>query len=692
MLYLDLDEMDEINNGKQNDSSNKLIIEIQQHADKADSSDRPSLKNPTPAPAESKAIDCSQSWATTLFNIAKICVFAIFLISILLILIKISSQEGTVILPFEVSGNENISGIAIADQLTAELTQIQKIHSIKNEAITIRTKRTSFTINFSPENAFANREMVVPKAETVEFGMGEIGSIDTGSGSLSIGRLIIAFQNLLPGPKSITTIRGSLQRYESSTVLVGLLEGDKVQSWIVTRPSGNNEDQPYEMIRSLAFMIALDLQQTDVSAKTWQGLKCYTMALDAYHQYQRTGDPSFLYLAGNSSIDAIRFEKKYQRTYDELASIESLYIVAGRQNDALEYCNKTIELDPMYPSAWINKGAVLLNIGKYGEAIKAYDKALWLDRTSSLAWSSKGIALNGIGKYDEAIEAFDEAIKLDSRNENAWNGKGNSLTDLGKYDQAIEAYDEAIKLDKSTIAWSNKGYSLHSQGKYDEAIEAYDEAIKLDPKYSIAWNEKGNSLYSQGKYDEAIEAYDEAIKLDPQSAIAWSNKGYSLHSQGKYDEAIEVFDEAIMLDPELAYAWNGKGNSLHSQGKYDEAIEAYDEAIKLEPQSAAAWSNKGYSLHSQGKYDEAIEAYDEAIKLDPKLAYAWNGKGNSLHSQGKYDEAIEAYDEAIMLDPKSTIVWSNKGYSLYSQGKIDEARTIFNKSKELGYIGPPFLI
>ncbi|MGB7570233.1 MAG: hypothetical protein WBL87_00590, partial [Methanothrix sp.] len=294
MQYLDLDEIDGIEEqavGKQNGSLNKLVIEIQQKPDKADITNK-ALKNSMPASTESRALDCSQSWATTLFNIAKICVFIIFLISIALVLIKISAQEGTVVLPFEVSGNKNLSGIAIADQLTAELTQIQRIHSIEYESITLRTNSSYSSFGFSSENALGNREMVVPKAETVEFGMGEIGSIDTGSGSLSIGRLIIAFQNLLPGTKSITTIRGSLQRYESSSVLVGLLEGEKVQSWIVTRPSGNNEDLPYEMIRSLAFMIALDLQQTNVSAKTWQGLKCYTAALDAYHQYQLTGDPS----------------------------------------------------------------------------------------------------------------------------------------------------------------------------------------------------------------------------------------------------------------------------------------------------------------------------------------------------------------------------------------------------------------
>ena len=626
MPYLDPDEEEKIeekNIGVQNGAVNKLIVEIH-------SSEDTSLKDSTPASFWSRALDLSQSWATTSFNIAKICVFAIFIISIALILAKIFAQEGTVVLPFEVNGNENISGIAIADQLTAELTQIQKIHGIKHGAITFWTNTASsttqtstafITSRFSTEYALGNREMVVPKAETVEFGMGEIGSIDTGSGSLSIGRLVIAFQNLLPGLKSITTIRGSLQRYGSSIVLVGLLEGDKVQSWIITRPSDDNENQSLEMIRSLAFMIALDQQQSDLSVKTWEGLKYYTEALDAYHRYLLTGDPNFLYLAGNNSLETIKAEKGYQNVYDLLMSIESIFIMLGKNNDVLEYCNKTIELDPLYLNGWINKG--------------------------------------------------------------------NSLFILGEYDESVEAYDEAIKLDpKYAIAWNSKGNSLFILGEYNESVEAYDEAIKLDPKYADAWGNKGNSLYSQDKYDEAIEAIDEAIKLDPKSANFWNNKGNSLYSQDKYDEAIEAYDEAVKLNPKSAIAWNGKGDSLYSQDKYDEAIEAYDEAIKLDPKYANAWTGKGNSFYSQGKYDDAIGAYDEAIKLDPKYANAWNGKGSSLYSQGKYDKAVEAYDEAIRLNPNFAVAWYNKGNALFNKGKTTEARTAFNKSKELGFEGP----
>jgi hypothetical protein len=449
MPYLDLDEENEIEEQaiieKENGEIKKLVIEIQLK-DNADKADNNYLNNSIPTSTEMRVFDRSQSLASILFNTIKICIFIIFLISLFFILIKISVQEGTVILPFEVSENEDLSGIAIADQLTAELIQIQKIHGEKYDDLILKANSSYLSSSFSTEQALGSREMVVPKAETVEFGMGDIGNIDTGTGSLSIGNLMIAFENILPGRKSIATIRGSLQRAGSTIVLVALMEDSQVQSWMIRRPYDNDIGQPHEMIRDLAFMIALDQQQSDVSAKTWEGLKHYTEALDAYHQYQFSGDPSFLDLAANNSLKAIKSEKGYKNIYDLMLSIELTYIKIGRQHDAIGYCNNAIELDPTDPFGWSNKGEVLSSQGKYDVAIKAYEEAIRLDPDYALPWSNKGTVLSSQGKYDVAIKAYEEAIRLDPGFARAWNGKGAVLHKQGKTEEARTAFNKSKEL------------------------------------------------------------------------------------------------------------------------------------------------------------------------------------------------------------------------------------------------------
>ncbi len=625
-------------------------------------------------------------YATKLFAFLKICIFVLLLLGIIFILSKIYTEQGIVILPFEISKNENLSGITIADQLTAELMRIQQIHNISYEEVVLPTSGGQFSSTFSAEQSLGNLEMVVPKAEVVEFSMANIGTINAGPGSLSLGNIIIAFKNICPGSKPVTTIRGSLQRYGSTIVLVAVLEGSKVQSWMVRQPvDSSNEEQLHEMIRNLAYMIAHDRSQSTISAKTWEGLKYYTEALDAYHQYKLSGNTDDLSLAGNYSLKAISSEKGYVRPFGLLASLESTYAMIGRQNDAIEYCSKTIELNPTSAYGWSNNGFALENQGKFDEALKSYNEAIRLDPNYATVWNGKGFVLYNQGKFDEAIKAYNESIRLDPNFASTWSNKGMALNNQGKFDEALIAFDEAIRLDPNfVIALNNKGLALNNQGKFDEAIKAYNESIRLDPNFASAWSNKGSTLENQGKYDDALIAFDEAIRLDPNFASAWSNKGSTFENQGKYDDALIAFDEAIRIDPNLASAWSNKGSTLENQGKFDEALIALDEAIKLDPNLASAWCNKGSTLENQGKYNDALIAFDEAIRLDPNLASAWSNKGFALENQGKYDESLKAFDEALRLDPNHEAPWDGKGITLEALGRHTEADAAFAKARELG--------
>ena len=130
-------------------------------------------------------------------------------------------------------------------------------------------------------------------------------------------------------------------------------------------------------------MVAHDLPQSSVSAKTWEGLNTilrrWMPTTDTIYQ----GIWTISSLAGNYSLKAIRSEKGYKNPYDLLSSLASAYAIIGRQNDAIEYCNKTIELDPTSVYGWSNKGFALENQGRYDEALKAYDEAIRLIQVCS---------------------------------------------------------------------------------------------------------------------------------------------------------------------------------------------------------------------------------------------------------------------------------------------------------------------
>ena len=560
-------------------------------------------------------------YATKLYSFLKIVLFLLLLLGLILILIEIGIEQGIVIMPFEVSKDANISGIAIADEITAELSQIQTIYSIKNEEIAPTTDSSYIkSLNKqSPEDGEksvahpAKVPKVVPKGSTVEFGMLDIGSINMGSSSLSIGNIIAtfanAFANVCPWKRPVIIIRGSLQRYGSTIVLAAVPERGNADSYMISQPiEDNNNEQLQKMIKNLSFMIALDSSsQSGASASTWESFKNYTEALDAYNQYNLSRNPDYLSLAGERSIDAIKSDRVYKSPFDLLLKLESAYVTINRQNDSIEYCKKTIDLDltsPYIAEVWNNEGIALYRLGNYSGSIEAYDEAIRLDPQYGDAWENKGFALDANGKYDEASKAYDEAIKayieqisLDPNNYDAWNKKGIALDAEGEYDNATQSYDKAIRL-RSNIAdfWNNKGFALAALGKNDEAIKAYDEAIWLEPNYVDAWDNKGIALYNLKNYEEAIKAYDEAIRLNPQYGDLWYNKGLALADLGRYDEAIQAYDEAIRLDPSNYDAWDNKGLALADLGRYDEAIRAYDEALRLNPMAISGTTKALLSL------------------------------------------------------------------------------------------------
>jgi len=63
---------------------------------------------------------------------------------------------------------------------------------------------------------------------------------------------------------------------------------------------------------------------------------------------------------------------------------------------------------------WLSRGNSLYNQGKYEEAIQAYDKSLDLDPLNPETWQNKGYALNKLGRNKDANECFWKAMGLNA--------------------------------------------------------------------------------------------------------------------------------------------------------------------------------------------------------------------------------------------------------------------------------------
>jgi len=118
-------------------------------------------------------------------------------------------------------------------------------------------------------------------------------------------------------------------------------------------------------------------------------------------------------------IQAIEFHKTGFSAY-----------IAGDLEKSLEYFNKSLEADPTFARAWMDKGNVLIRMNRSAEAIAAWDAALALDTNIPQVWNSRGEALMSLGRYAEALESFDKVLAINPDHTRARENRERALAKL----------------------------------------------------------------------------------------------------------------------------------------------------------------------------------------------------------------------------------------------------------------------
>jgi tetratricopeptide (TPR) repeat protein len=347
----------------------------------------------------------------------------------------------------------------------------------------------------------------------------------------------------------------------------------------------------------------------------------------------------------------------------------------SNESERLEAYDEAIRLDPENVEAWTYRGFALANLAArtnndslYEAALASYDRTLEVE-LDPRTWMDKGHLLMTMGRSNESLEAFDRAIELTPANETS----------------------------KRAYFWRVKALALDGIERPKVAADAYNETIRLyemKPEEPNAWTSRGYILLRMGRYDESAAALDRAIELIPDGdketiAFFWLKKAFALDAMNRSEEAGVAYEKVIELDPDDPRGWRGRASRLLSLGKIEEALAAYEKIIDLNPPQSdvlsGAWSGKARALKGLGKYNESLEAFDKVIELGTLPFFAWADKGDLLLELGRYEEALLAYEKAIELYPLEGEFWQKKGLVLEALGRSSEAQISFVMAEKLGY-------
>ena len=110
-------------------------------------------------------------------------------------------------------------------------------------------------------------------------------------------------------------------------------------------------------------------------------------------------------------LEAAELSKKVG---DYTANAGIAFMALGRNEEALNMFEETLNIDPKYLQAYYNKGVILESLGNHTKAIESYEEALQITQNSPEIVYNLALAYEKSGQKKEAIENYSRFIQIAS--------------------------------------------------------------------------------------------------------------------------------------------------------------------------------------------------------------------------------------------------------------------------------------
>ncbi len=259
-----------------------------------------------------------------------------------------------------------------------------------------------------------------------------------------------------------------------------------------------------------------------------------------------------------------------------------------KREEALELCNKLVEVYPGEAKAHAIQGDFLLREERYAESRESFRNAVEMDPDKQIIWSQILTLDSQLQDYPSMARDSEEAIELFPTNASFYLLYGISQNQLGAHQKALEmlqAGREMVIDDDALLVdfYSSIGDACHQLGKHIESDKAYDKALRIAPDNIYVLN--NYSYYLSLRADRLDKAEAMALKaneLNPGSASFEDTYGWVLYKAGKYEKARTWIEKALVHGgASSGVIHEHYGDILFNLGDLDGAMTAWEAAKNL---------------------------------------------------------------------------------------------------------------
>ncbi len=226
--------------------------------------------------------------------------------------------------------------------------------------------------------------------------------------------------------------------------------------------------------------------------------------------------------------------------------------------EALQYLQKTLDVEPLMPEALNSLGSVYAAMGQYDQAEVSFKKVVDLLPKESQVWLALGNVQKYQGKFEDAENNLRKAHELKPTDPVIINNLAILLKDLGRLEESLALYDQVLAQgSQSSDVFMNRGNTLQEMGRFEEALADYDRGLSLSPPHPRAHVNRARLLFKMGKYADAAKAFEwrlanlESAYLSACQQKRWDGSdlsGKSILIYGEQGIADEIFFASCIPD------------------------------------------------------------------------------------------------------------------------------------------------
>ena len=403
--------------------------------------------------------------------------------------------------------------------------------------------------------------------------------------------------------------------------------------------------------------------------------------------------------------DAIKANPSAPGPLLQLAFIYTKYL--RRTDQAIDYVNRAIALDPHNIDAYERLCEIALGAGDEKKALQSLDRATEIKSDDPVFWARLGKLYASIVFKPDRPPKPEELARVNDIFKKAADRAGDdaaALKDVADYyastqqiKEAIPLYLRLLELEPDDINAREKlatGFVLTNQR--EKAVEMLEAIIKehpekyqpydllaglLDDAARVLEREK-KSDQAKAMFAKAAANYEQSLTINPGRASPYLHLAELLLGPLKQNErAVKVLSEARQHFPQTPEIVYYLGIAQREAKHFQEAVATFEEALHeaeaegTEIANARFYFDYGAAAEQAGLHDKAADLFRKSIAVDPAnaadaynyLAYMWAEHDTHL------DEAEQMIKLALQADPNNGAYIDTLGWLEFRQGKFDQA-------------------